>query len=57
VVACLYLFVGFWFSTIVVAWLVMQHLNETRRPPPPFVEPIIWRIPHTGGEPRIQFDI
>lgn len=56
VVAFLYLFAAAFIATIISAYLVMQHINESRRPPP-FVEPVIWHQPYTGGLPQLQPDI
>ena len=54
VVRCLF-GVGFLcIATIACAFVLM---NQIRRERPKFVEPVIWRVPYTGGAPRIQPDI
>ncbi len=56
VVIALYLFAAAFVATVIAAYLVMDHLRS-RRIPPPFVEPVIWHEPYTGGLPQLQPDI
>ena len=47
-----------WVVTLMVfvALFTAYHLS-IRHTKPVFVAPAIWSIPHTGGEPRIEFNI
>ena len=45
---CLYL--------LVIGMAIVLTLRD-RTKPSVFVAPVIWSIPHTGGEPRIEFNI
>ncbi len=52
---CLCLFVFAFISTVVVAFFLTMAVRKERQPK--FIDPVIWREPHTGGEPRIDFDV
>ncbi len=56
VVACLYVFVVLWLATVAAAIGLTLHANRVRQKPK-FVDPVIWRVPHTGGEPQLMPDI
>lgn len=54
VVACLWGIAGLWVFIIVGAFVVM---NLIRHDKPKFIEPVIWRVPYTGGAPQFQPEI
>ncbi len=56
VIAFLWLIAAFYFVTMVGGFLVMDNLRS-RQKPAPFVDPVIWREPFTGGAPQYQPDI
>jgi hypothetical protein len=54
VILSLWLIVFFYVAIIALA--IFISLN-TRRNSPPFVDPVIWRVPFTDGGPQLQPDI
>jgi hypothetical protein len=54
--------VAAWFAALVFLWFgiiaaALYLTTKYRTRPSVFVPPAIWSIPHTGGEPRKEFEI